>query len=286
VLGLPSRYADLTIDGTARIEIRTDRVRNERCTPAALLDPASGCRGGFNAPRIDNQFNVLAGGLIGRRLHVNVDYDSERDFGGNDNIQVYYQGLEDEIVQRVEVGTVTFRPPASRFITAAVPANNFGINATFEVGPFQVQTIAAQQKGSSVAERFFTVGERITQPQDRQVRDLDFEAGRFFWVVDPVILPGYPALDILDINAEVVVPAERPQSALRVYRYRAALSQAGVNPNVGGINAVAISADNAQRRTARWELLIQNQDYYLDPSGLWFTLASKLDQKITWRSAM
>ena len=30
---------------------------------------------------------------------------------------------------------------------------------------------------------------------------------------------------------------------------------------------------------ARWELLIQNQDYYLDPSGLWFTLASKLDQK-------
>ena len=279
VLGLPSKYADLTIDGTARIEIRTDRIRNERCTPAALLDPASGCRGGFNAPRIDNQFNVLAGGLIGRRLHVNVDYDSERDFGGNDNIQVYYQGLEDEIVQRVEVGTVTFRPPVSRFITAAVPANNFGINATFEIGPFQVQTIAAQQKGSSVAQRSFTVGERITQPQDRQLRDLDFESGRFFWVVDPAILPGYPALDILDINAEAAASAQRPQSALQVYRYRAALSQAGVNPNVGGINAVAISADNAQQQTARWELLIQNQDYYLDPSGLWFTLASKLDQK-------
>jgi hypothetical protein len=279
VLGLPSKYADLTIDGTARVEIRSDRVRNERCTPAALLDPASGCRGGFTAPRIDNQFNVLAGGLIGRRLHVNVDYDSERDFGGNDNIQVYYQGLEDEIVQRVEVGTVTFRPPASRFITAAVPANNFGVNATFEIGPFQVQTIAAQQKGSSVAERVFTVGERITQPQDRQVRDLDFESGRFFWVVDPAILPGFPALDILNVSADAAPPAQRPQSALRVYRYRAALSQGGINPNVGGINAVAISADGAQRQTARWELMIQNQDYYLDGSGLWFTLASKLDQK-------
>jgi hypothetical protein len=279
VLGLPSKYADLTIDGTARIEIRTDRVRNERCTPFALLDPASGCRGGFSAPRIDNQFNVLAGGLIGRRLHVNVDYDSERDFGGNDNIQVYYQGLEDEIVQRVEVGTVTFRPPPSRFITAAVPANNFGVNATFELGPFQVQTIAAQQKGSSVAERVFTVGERITQPQDRQIRDLDFESGRFFWVVDPAILPGYPALDILNTSAEAAPAPQRPQAALRVYRYRAAISQGGVNPNVGGINAIAISADGVQQRTARWELLIQNQDYYLDPSGLWFTLASKLDQK-------
>jgi hypothetical protein len=281
VLGLPSKYADLTIDGTARVEIRSDRVRNERCTPAALLDPASGCRGGFSAPRIDNQFNVLAGGLIGRRLHVNVDYDSERDFGGNDNIQVYYQGLEDEIIRRVEVGTVTFRPPASRFITAAVPANNFGINATFDIGAFQVQTIAAQQKGSSVAERTFTVGDRITQPQDRQVRDLDFESGRFFWVVDPAILPGFPAIDILNVSATAAPPADRPESDLQVYRYRAALSQGGggVNPNVGGINAVAISADGLQRQTARWELLIQNQDYYLDASGLWFTLGSKLDQK-------
>ena len=34
--GLPSDYANLSIDGTARIELRTDRVRNERCTPAAL----------------------------------------------------------------------------------------------------------------------------------------------------------------------------------------------------------------------------------------------------------
>jgi Motility related/secretion protein len=279
VLGLPTKYADLSIDGTARIEIRTDRTRNERCTAASLLDPASGCRGGFSAPRIDNQFNVLAGGLIGRRLHVNVDYDSERDFRGNDNIQVFYQGLEDEIVQRVEVGTVTFRPPPSRFITAAVPANNFGINATFELGPFQLQTIAAQQKGSSIAERVFTVGERISQPQDRSVRDLDFESGRFFWVIDPAIVPGYPALDILNLTLALVSPATRPTSELRVYRYRAALSQGGVNPNVGGINAVAISADAVQQQTARWELLIQNQDYYLDATGLWFILASKLDQK-------
>jgi hypothetical protein len=279
VLGLPSQYANLAIDGTARVEVRTDRVRNERCTSAALLDPSSGCRGGFTPPRIDNTFNVLAGGLIGQRLHINVDYDSERDFKGNDNIQVYYQGLEDEIVQRVEVGTVTFRPPPSRFITAAVPANNFGVNATFELGPFQIQTIAAQQKGSSVAERTFTIGDRVSQPQDRQVRDLDFESGRFFWVLDPARIPGYPAIDILNLNAQVVAPADRPQSELRVYRFRAALSQSGPNPNVGGINAVAVSADGAQQQTAQWELLVQNQDYYLDNSGLWFALSSKLDQK-------
>ncbi|MEP7326106.1 MAG: cell surface protein SprA [Gemmatimonadota bacterium] len=277
ILGLPSKYADLEVDGQARLELRTDRIRNERCTPFALLDPASGCRGGFTPPRLDNQFNVLAGGVIGRRLHINVDYDSERDFQGAQNIQVYYQGLEDEIVQRLEVGTVTFQPPPSRFITAAVPANNFGVNATFQVGPFQFQTIAAQQKGSSVAERVFTVGDRISQPQDRQLRDLDFESGRFFWVLDPAIVSGYPALDILNLNPQTVSVNDLPKQQLRVYRYRAAQNQGGSNPSVGGINAIAISADGIQRQTARWELLVQNQDYYLDQSGLWFVLGSKLD---------
>jgi hypothetical protein len=279
ILGLPTKYADLQVDGQARLELRTDRTRNERCTPAALLDPASGCRGGFSAPRLDNQFNVLAGGLIGQRLHINIDYDSDRDFNGQQNVQVYYQGLEDEIIRRIEVGTVTFQPPPSRFITASVPANNFGVNATFEVGPFQFQTIAAQQKGSSIAERVFTIGDQISQPQDRQLRDLDFEPGRFFWVVDPATIPGYPALDILSVNPQLLPVNQRPQTALRVYRYRAATSQTGTNPNVGGINAIAISADGQQRQTARWELLVQNQDYYLDPSGLWFVLGSKLETR-------
>lgn len=283
VLGLPSKYADLQVDGQARLELRTDRIRNERCTPFALLDPSSGCRGGFTAPRLDNQFNILAGGVIGRRLHINMDYDSERDFQGKQNIQVYYQGLEDEVVQRLEVGTVTFQPPPSRFITASVPANNFGVNATFQVGPFQFQAIAAQQKGSSVAERTFTVGDRISQPQDRQLRDLDFESGRFFWVLDPTLVPGYPALDILNLNPETVAQSDRPANTqlqpLRVYRYRAALSQGGSNPNIGGINAIAIGADTTQKQAARWELLVPNQDYYIDASGLWFVLGSKLDQQ-------
>ena len=124
VLGLSPKYADLALDGQVRLELRTDRLRNERCSPALLLDPNSGCRGGFKPPRLDNQVNLRSGGTIGRRVHVNVDYDTERDFTANNNVQVYYQGLEDEIIRRIEVGTVTFQPPQSRFITAAIPANN------------------------------------------------------------------------------------------------------------------------------------------------------------------
>ncbi|HRZ09443.1 MAG TPA: hypothetical protein P5319_06065, partial [Gemmatimonadales bacterium] len=107
ILGIPTKYADLRIDGSVFLEVRSDRLRNLTCTPAQLLDQNSGCRGGFKAPRLDNEFNAKVGGLIGSRLHLNVDYDSRREFNANNDIQVYYQGLQDEILQRVEVGTVT-----------------------------------------------------------------------------------------------------------------------------------------------------------------------------------
>ena len=178
----------------------------------------------------------------------------------------------------MDVGTVVFQPPPSRFITAAVPANNFGVNATFEVGPVTLQTLAATQKGSVVSEHTYTVGQTTSQAQDRQVRDLDFESGRFFWVVDPDSLPGYPALDILNLNPQSLSPSYRP-SQVRVYRYRAAASKSGVNPNLGGITALARRTDSPQQfGPVRWELLIQGTDYFLDQSGLWIVLASKLDQ--------
>ena len=76
-------------------------------------------------------------------------------------IQVYYEGLEDEPIRRVEVGSVAFRPPPSRYLTASIPTNNFGVNALFELGQLQMQVLAATQKGSAIGERVFTIGQAI-----------------------------------------------------------------------------------------------------------------------------
>ena len=279
------KYADLSLDGQAKLDIRTERVRNERCTAEDANLPDAGCRGGIRLPRLENQISVRSAGTISQRVHVNVDYDADRDFTAANNIQVYYEGLPDEIVRRVEVGTVTFRPPASRFLTAAVPQTNFGVNGLFEVGPMQFQTLIATQKGSAVAERLFNVGTGSTsQPQDRTVRDLDFESGRFFWVVDPTTVPGYPAIDVLTLQPDLIAAALRPNQ-VRLYRYTAPTTGA-VNPNLGGIRAFAnnlASATFSQNlgqplvdEGVEWALLEQGRDYYLDPSGLWFVLANKI----------
>ncbi|HEU4569981.1 MAG TPA: hypothetical protein VFS07_05360 [Gemmatimonadales bacterium] len=288
VLGLGRQYADLSIDGSAQVEMRTDRLKNERCLPYQLQDPASGCQGRFTPPRIDNLFAIRAGGVVGRRLNIDVDYDSRRDFNANNDIRVFYQGLEDEIVQRVEFGTVTFAPPPSRFITAAIPAYSFGLSSQLEFGPVRLGALAASQKGSAVTERQYQIGSTTSVPQDRRLRDLDFEQGRFFWVVDPATIPGYPALDILDLPAGSVPDADRP-AQVRLYRYRPSTG-GGVTPGLGGITAVGYRPDSDQRTgRVQWQLLVEGQDYVVDPSGLWVALANRLDQNdylaVSYRTA-
>ena len=152
-----------------------------------------------------------------------------------------------------------FQPPPSRFITAAVPANNFGVNAIFEFGPIQLQTLAATQKGSVVAERTYTIGQTTSQAQDRQARDLDFEGGRFFWVVDPDSVPGYSRGRHPEPRSQPSIPATYRPTEVRLYRYRAARGNSGVNPNLGGITAIARRGGQRPDRWRRcsWELLIQ-----------------------------
>jgi hypothetical protein len=276
LLGLGRNYVDLSLDGSAGLYLRSDRLKNHRCTPSQLQDPNSGCQGRITAPRLDSEFQIQAGGVLGRRLNVDVDYDNTRDFNANNDIRIFYQGLQDEIVQRVEFGTVTFDAPSSRFITAAVPAYSFGINSRFEIGALTVGALAASQKGSAMTERTYVVGATTSQPQDRALRDIDFEQGRFFWVVDPTLIPGYPALDILNIPSSAVPSLLRPRE-VRVYRHRP-IQSGGINPNLGGITAVGFRPDTSYRTGAvQWVLLTEGQDYAIDPSGLWIAFANRLD---------
>jgi hypothetical protein len=271
LFGLSPNTADISFDGSLRFQLSTSRQRNLACTPALVLNPSSGCSGGFTAPRIDNVVQLASSGTFLQRYHVNVDFQSTRDYSAGNVVNAYYQGLMDEKLQRVDIGTQIFRPPPSRFLTASIPTNNFGIGATAVFGPVTVQAIAATQKGSVVNAKHFTIGAGTQQPQDKLTRDLDYEAGRAFWVVDPRTLAGYPALDILDAGRIPVTAGERPNE-VRVYRYIAANGNVGANANYDGITAHGF---NGFERTGavRWRLLKQNIDYWIDPSGLWFVLA-------------
>ncbi|HEY6107401.1 MAG TPA: cell surface protein SprA [Gemmatimonadales bacterium] len=279
--GVLGQFAALGMDLSLRFELKADQFRNLRCNAVERQQAISGCRAGFPAITPNPQYAIRSGGVVGQRLHVNVDFDSQREFDANNNLQVWYEGLEDEVLRRVEAGNVSFQIPASRFISAAIPANNFGVQAVSQVGPLEVRGIYAQQKGNVVRDRTYNIGETTTEPIDRQFRDLDYEQGRFFFAIDPADVPGYPAVDILNI-----VPAALPDSLrvldLHVYRVRAL--NAGTNQNIGGIHAVAcgpgaraVDCSGERAGPFDWELLVAGRDYYVDQSRAWIALAARLD---------
>ena len=267
-------YADLGLQLQSRLEAKLERNRNERCASSQFLNPVSNCQGSFQ-PQFDFQFNVRTGGVVAERVHVNVDYDSQREFDASNNISVYYEGKTDELLQRIEVGNVSFQPPPSRFITGGIPSGNYGIQASGQVGPMRFQTIVAQQKGNVVKDRQFTIGDRSLQSLDADIEDYRIEARRFFFTVDPRLLPGYPNLDVLNqqqLNAAVAAlsPALRP-TQVRLYRLR--FNEQPANPN--GPKFLVRGAKRGDRGPV-YELLQPNVDYYLDPSLLWFALVRPL----------
>ena len=282
--GLLGAYADLGMQLNLRFELKADQFRNLRCSSQERQLALSGCTAGFPTITPNPQYSIRTAGVVGQRLHVDVDFDSQREFDANNNLHVWYEGLEDEILRRVEAGNVTFQAPPSRFITAAVPANNFGVQAIAQVGPVEFRGILAQQKGNVVKDRFYNVGEVTSQPLDREARDLDYEPGRFFFVIDPAALPDYPAIDILQLD-QTARADSLTVGALRVFRRRAVAPSSSGNQNVGGVRAVACgpgiaSIDCAVQREGpfEWEILQEGKDYYVDPSGAWFALANRLDQ--------
>src|SRR5207253_381641 len=277
--------ADIGMELRVRFELKADRFRNLKCTPFEQQQALSGCQTRFPTISPVPQYAVRTAGIVGRRLHVNVDFDSQREFDANNNLQVWYEGLEDEVLRRVEAGNVTFQAPPSRFISAAIPANHFGVQAIAPLGPVEVRGIFAQQKGSIVKDRFYTVGDVTSQPIDREARDLDYETGRFFFVIDPSAVPGSPALYILAL-ARTPRPDSLRVGSVRVYRVRAASPTSTTNQNIGGVRAVAcgpgpsrsVDCDVQRAGPFQWELLLEGKDYYVDPSGAWFALAARLDQ--------
>src|SRR5437867_128851 len=273
------------MDLRLRFELRGDQFKNLKCSPLEQQLALSGCQTGFPTISPVLQYAIRTGGVVGRRLHLNVDFDSQREFDANNSLQVWYEGLEDEALRRVEVGNVTFQMPPSRFISAGVPANNFGVQAIGQFGPLELRGIFAQQKGNVVKDRVYTVGETTSQPLDRVARDLDYEVGRFFFAVAPALIPGYPAVDVLSVDA-ATLPDSLRVASLHVYRVRSLSPGSSSNQNIGGVRAVACgpgptrAVDCSGQRAGpfQWEILQEGKDYYVDPSGAWVALASRLDQ--------
>ena len=141
---------DLKIDLNARLESKVVRSRNEVCTAAQRVTFGSNCFANW-LPGFDFQVTLASKGSVADRVFVDVQYDSQNQFDASNNISLFYTGKPNELLQHVEVGNVSFRAPTSRFLTAGIPSNNYGLQASGQVGPMFFETIEKRQGYKSLA---------------------------------------------------------------------------------------------------------------------------------------
>ena len=265
---------DLSLAVRTRIESKLERNQDERCTAGQSLLAFTNCRGGFQ-PIFGVEFNILSSGTLADRVNVNVDFDSEREFDASNNISIFYQGRGDERLQLLEVGNVSFTPSPSRFITSGIPSGNYGIQAIARFGSATFRGVAAQQKGILKRAEAFTLGDRTLQTTEARLEDFRFEARRFFFTIDPALLPGYPNIDILDTDRMMELAAQLPDTLrpTRIYLYRLLLG--GQPPNPNGPQFIPRGARNLNRGPV-YEYMREGVDYIVDRSQLWVALLRPL----------
>jgi hypothetical protein len=284
---LLANFVDLGVRVSGRGELGGAWNRFAPCDPTLLLNCNPGL---FPLLKPDLLLGVQIAGTISERIHVDVDYDQRRGFGATNRINVYYQGLAGEVLQRVELGDVSIRLPASRYLTEGVAGGSFGVKATSQLGPFDVQTIWAQQKGELERREFRLAGGRggrggalgaegLVQETSISLDDADYVKGQFFFLVDPTLLAGYPHVDVLALRPDAAPASLRPARGGELHLYRDERPSL-INPEqraqLGYFLAEGVAGDGVTRHRGRFRRLVPGEDYRVHPSGLWLMLRTPL----------
>ena len=90
------------------------------------------------------QMNVK--GKIGDRLELGVNYDTEASFAFDNQMKLDFEGEEDDIIKRLEMGNINM-PLNSSLITGA--QSLFGLKGQFQFGNTTVTTVFSEQRSQS-----------------------------------------------------------------------------------------------------------------------------------------
>lgn len=121
----------------------------------------------------DIQLNVMA--KIGDKINFNINKNTKATFNYQDKLALKYQGKEDEIIQLLEAGNVSF-PLNSTLITGTQQL--FGVKSKLKFGNTTVSSIVSYQESES---QNITV-QGGAQTNEFEINCLDYEENRHFFL--------------------------------------------------------------------------------------------------------
>ncbi len=121
-------------------------------------------QGGFD---FDMNINMNVIGKIGEKLKLNTNYNTQATFDFENQIKLNYEGDDDEIIQKIEAGNVSF-PLSTTLIQGS--QSLFGLGTELQFGRLTIKAVISQQKSQA---------ETITIENGAQTQTFEVEADQY-----------------------------------------------------------------------------------------------------------
>jgi cell surface protein SprA len=166
IFGKPE--VNLRVNGTANMNLGVS-IQN---TSDPSLDESQQQR---VDPTFEQNLKLNITGTIGDKLSINTDWDTENPFEYQNRLSIVYEGYEDEIIKRIEMGNVSMETGNSLIRGGGAL---FGIKSIAELGPLKITSVLSQQEGQGNTQTI-TGG---AEERQIQIRPTDYEDDRHFFL--------------------------------------------------------------------------------------------------------
>lgn len=159
---------NLQVNGTANLNLGASIQKTEN--PEIPQDQQT---------QIDPTFNqnlqLSVQGTIGDKLSIRTNWDTEAAFDFQNRVNIVYQGYENEILQRLELGNVSVETGNSLIRGGSAL---FGVKSVAQIGSLQFTSVLSQQNGESNTQTI-TGG---AQEREIRIRPGDYEYDKHFYL--------------------------------------------------------------------------------------------------------
>ncbi len=165
---LSGEFIDIRPQGSAELTFKGDVQRTE--------NPAWNVRQQRTSQfKFDQKIQLNVTGTIGDRVKLGVNYDTESNFSFDNEVSLDYQGNEDEIVQKIELGNINMDVPGTLISGSQ---SLFGVKTKLKFGRLTMTSVFSQQRSEK---KEITV-QGGAQRQEFNVSADDYDANRHFFL--------------------------------------------------------------------------------------------------------
>ena len=174
------RHVEAIIGQGANLDVsgsETISFRGESTYRVDEKESEFGRRSKFPQLDMKQRLRVNLDGTIGEKVHVLVNHDSEVQSALENRIKLRYEGREDEIVKKIEMGNTDLSITGAQFVSyRGTHQGLFGAKMLAQVGPLDMSIIASKREGKSARSTF--VG-RATK-DSVMIYDIEYQKRKYY----------------------------------------------------------------------------------------------------------